>query len=516
MQYFKIETIKQAINALEKVKANWLIPAFVFAANDVGTDSLVDMSANKGTDAFLDEYFNGRLIGLPDFPSGNNLMRPRLHGIKWQAPDEPSDYVVRQDTKMWGNLFSSRGYREMRLKGEIAGEKTIVKLTDSFQTSFEREIPETFEFEDFLIWLFAFRGFPDEVTSWGDLLDHLLSQHLGLEKFQDPYSNRFKLSMERAWPDTKKVRPTDEDFQRELAPRLIASLSSGEALTEPRAEPNPYRIDSDDPVLATILSAIQKEQSHSFLLAGPPGTGKTRYAHKIAHYLTAGRKSHVLFLQFHAGLGYDDFVEGFRPTGGTAGGATYTLERRHLLKFSEAAASDRDNNYVIVIDELNRGDVARIFGELLTYLELDYRDREFTLSISGDRFSLPRNLIVIATANPFDRSVTDLDDALLRRFVVIPLLPDRAILEKVLQDAEVPKPVRTRTLRLFEILNDTFPYGFGHTHFMHVRDMEDLNDVWSGRVLLGFQRTLMHDRTRLKELTRQIDQLLLVDQDDLE
>ena len=78
MQYFEIPTIRASIEALQEISANWLIPAFVFAANDIGTGALVDMSKKLGTDHFLDRYFNASLVGIEPFPSGNNLLRPRL------------------------------------------------------------------------------------------------------------------------------------------------------------------------------------------------------------------------------------------------------------------------------------------------------------------------------------------------------------------------------------------------------------------------------------------------------
>ena len=77
MQYFDIATIRQSIERLQNYSANWLLPAFVFAANDVGTDALVDMSKRLGTDQFLDRYFNGKRLNLPPMKHGNNLLRPR-------------------------------------------------------------------------------------------------------------------------------------------------------------------------------------------------------------------------------------------------------------------------------------------------------------------------------------------------------------------------------------------------------------------------------------------------------
>lgn len=520
MQYFDILTIKAAIEALQKISANWLITAFVFAANDVNTKHLTDLSKKKGTDQFLDRYFNGKLIGIPDFPNGNNLLRPRLKGINWNRGDFAGDYVIWQSTKMWGNLFSSRGYREMRQRGELEGEKATVRLTDAFQLSFETKIPDSFQFEDFLIWLFAFNGFHDEINSWQGLFTHLLKNELELNELQEPYRGRFRLAPSREWPVTIKTRPTNQEFQRELAPRLFATLSTIPQKKIPAETLNKALMSQDDPILATVRSAIANGISHSFLLAGPPGTGKTHYAHDIANFLAEGDEARVRFLQFHPTFGYDDFVEGFRPAkaradgeGEKGSGVTYILDRRHFLIFADSARKDPGNLYVLVIDELNRGDVARIFGELLTYLELDYREKNFTLAISGELTSLPRNLIVLATANPFDRSVTDLDDALLRRFIVIMMEPDKAFLEIYLKEQGVNNRVLARTLRLFDILKDAFPAGFGHTNFLKVRTIEDLADVWTGRVQLGLRRILFHDQQRYIALKEEIEQILNIDEE---
>lgn len=178
------------------------------------------------------------------------------------------------------------------------------------------------------------------------------------------------------------------------------------------------------------------------------------------------------------------------------------------MKFAQLAGKTPDKKYVAVIDELNRGDVARIFGEVLTYLESDYRGVKFTLPFSGKPAVLPDNLIVIATANPFDRSVTDLDDALLRRFWVIELEPDAAVLKSHLQTQGVEAGVVNRTVRLFQILNEAFPFGFGHTNFLRVKEIEDLSAVWIGRVRLALKRALAHDRAAFEAVAANVESLL--------
>lgn len=171
------------------------------------------------------------------------------------------------------------------------------------------------------------------------------------------------------------------------------------------------------------------EQKKQVIFYGPPGTGKTYVAQKLARRL-AGLDDRVRIVQFHPSYAYEDFVEGYRPTleDKIAG---FRLHDGPLKSLASMARADPDNRYVLVIDEINRGNVAKVFGEL--YFLLEYRDQQLSLQYSDAPFSLPDNLWVIGTMNTADRTIALLDTALRRRFHFVPFFPNRPPIDGLLR-----------------------------------------------------------------------------------
>lgn len=175
--------------------------------------------------------------------------------------------------------------------------------------------------------------------------------------------------------------------------------------------------------LEKILERLRTKKN--LILQGPPGTGKTWLAKRLAFALMGQRDdSKVRAVQFHPNLSYEDFVRGWRPVGD----GKLTLVDGPFMEMMKAAAKDPTSRHVIVIEEINRGNPAQIFGEMLTLLEVDKRTPNEALELSykrsdGERVFIPDNLYVIGTMNIADRSLALVDLALRRRFAFIDLEP---------------------------------------------------------------------------------------------
>lgn len=163
-------------------------------------------------------------------------------------------------------------------------------------------------------------------------------------------------------------------------------------------------------------------ERRQMIFYGPPGTGKTFIAQWLANHVTA--KSNVKIVQFHPAYSYEDFFEGFRPRAEAGGQVGFALKAGPLRSLVDRAVENPRVPYVLIIDEINRGNLPKIFGEL--YYLLEYRDQAIDLMYSSDSsepFSLPKNIFVIGTMNTADRSIALVDTALRRRFAFLPLHP---------------------------------------------------------------------------------------------
>ena len=163
--------------------------------------------------------------------------------------------------------------------------------------------------------------------------------------------------------------------------------------------------------------ALLLQEKKQIIFQGPPGTGKTYVAQELANDLAQQQKERVTLVQFHPSYAYEDFVQGFRPAISDNGQPGFKLQDGSLLRLAKRAEENPDEDYYLIIDEINRGNLAKVFGEL--YFLLEYRDQEINLQYSDVPFSLPENLYIIGTMNTADRSIALVDLALRRRFYFV-------------------------------------------------------------------------------------------------
>jgi 5-methylcytosine-specific restriction protein B len=245
--------------------------------------------------------------------------------------------------------------------------------------------------------------------------------------------------------------------------------------------------------LVSIVETARRKKN--IILQGPPGVGKTFVSKRLA-YLLLGTKdlSKTEFIQFHQSYSYEDFVQGWRPN--SNGG--FNLKNGSFYEFCEKARKDSKNTYVFIIDEINRGNLSKIFGELLMLIEGDKRgdDNAIKLTYSesdSDRFSVPENVFLIGLMNTADRSLALVDYALRRRFAFFNLSPqfESDKFESVITvnggSLDLVNKIRSRIGALNQVITnerrDLGPgFQVGHSYFCPAGPISS-DDIWYADVI---------------------------------
>lgn len=309
------------------------------------------------------------------------------------------------------------------------------------------------------------------IRPWEFLTLDLESRKCLSEKFDIPTDNvmvngQINASNYMGLMDELQTRFLDDNFPVHSFPDL--SLAAYENRPVNKGQEESYDIDSivkDGCFIKKSRLGIIYERlkvKKNLILQGPPGTGKTWLARRLAFALIGEKaSSKIKALQFHPSLSYEDFIRGWRPSDSNK----LELVDGPFMEFVNIAKRDLDSNYVIVIEEINRGNPAQIFGEMLTLIEAGKRIPEESLRLTyskskDERVYVPENVFIIGTMNLADRSLTLVDIALRRRFAFIDLKPElnkqwrNWIHEKFQIERELIKDMQTRIEHLNQTISD--------------------------------------------------------------
>jgi 5-methylcytosine-specific restriction protein B len=242
------------------------------------------------------------------------------------------------------------------------------------------------------------------------------------------------------------------------------------------------------------------EEKRQLIFYGPPGTGKTFVAQALAKELTD--EDVVEVVQFHPSYAYEDFVQGFRPVKDSDGRAAFELKDGPLKRMATSAAASPETTHILIIDELNRGNIAKVFGELFFLLE--YRETALSLQYSDEPFRLPENLWIIGTMNTADRSIALVDAALRRRFYFQGFFPDRPPVQGLLKRwLERHHPGLTWVAAVVDRANALLSdrqASIGPSHFMRkTLDEAWVKRIWEHSVLPTIEEHYFGEPERLKD-----------------
>ncbi len=399
---------------------------------------------------------------------------------------------------------------------DISARRGVLHLTalvEPMEQAFDFERGEPFArtrqgMAVFTIPLATTREWPDELRRVYEESLIAVAERFG-RYAASPYARYHQAALFRALFDrparekflAEGLPPAGEDEGQQGVPRPPSRQSRPRALREtgPQwratgdAAGQPY--ERDDFLRQTYLTAETADELRDLLLErrqialyGPPGTGKTHVALGLGRRLAglaAPPPERLTVIQFHPAYSYEEFIEGIRPESYTRGGRShveYPVRPGVFVRFCRRA-EQVDGPCVFVIDEINRGHVARVFGELMLLLE--YRDQAIPLPTSGEPFRIPPNVYLIATMNTADRSIALVDFALRRRFHFFRFAADPDLFDRWLSDNPSPVPYLSALYRRLatEAIDDP-DFAIGPSHFMRPGlDEAGLGRIWRRSIM---------------------------------
>jgi 5-methylcytosine-specific restriction enzyme B len=312
---------------------------------------------------------------------------------------------------------------------------------------------------------------------WNDLKNNAALQHC--EVFINNQGSLFKLTEE------------EYDIIREIIDNK--NIITEKLLQSSNIKKYKFTDDSDKPFISEsdfLQTVALLKRKKNIILQGPPGVGKTFIARKLAYEIMQEVKdANIEMVQFHQSYSYEDFIQGLRPT--QKGG--FDLRDGIFYSFCQRALAHPDRPFFFIIDEINRGNLSKIFGELMMLIEADKREEKFALKLTyaedeEDRFYVPSNLYIIGTMNTADRSLAIVDYALRRRFAFITLQPDygnnfRSFLASKGLSAGMVEHICSAVIKVNSKIKEDINLGegfqIGHSYFCTFTMNEDENKWWN-------------------------------------
>ncbi len=285
------------------------------------------------------------------------------------------------------------------------------------------------------------------------------------------------------------------------------------SLQEKETEERLKRLAQDDATAKLVQPLlIIAERTRNILLYGPPGTGKTWLVTQFAKAFTDPSK--VEMVTFHQSFAYEEFVEGIKPRNDEKGQIFYRVEPGVFKSICQRAAADLDGKYLLIIDEINRANIAKVLGELITLVEDDKRLGEnnalqVRLPYSGELFGVPKNLTILGTMNTADRSIALLDLALRRRFTFMEMPPNPSLLPVDVAGVNLQNLLTRLNRRIAALLDPD--HQIGHSYLMGIKTEDDLHFAWYHRVLPLLQEYFHHDGERMQAVVGAFVQEVVLD-----
>lgn len=329
------------------------------------------------------------------------------------------------------------------------------------------------------------------------------------EKIEELNNNEPEYIGDTLWTFIDDVILNDEEsFEEitEIEPEVIDDYTKEDFLNQVFIDEDKYN---------TMVSLLDKKKN--IILEGAPGVGKTFMAKRLA-YSILGKKdnSKITFIQFHQSYSYEEFVEGYKPKNNS-----FELQTGIFYECCENAKKNPNQRYYLIIDEINRGNLSKIFGELLMLIESDKRGEYLKLAYSNELFSVPENLYIIGLMNTADRSLALIDYALRRRFSFVNIKPAFQN-EKFKENfAQTFDDVYEEELKLIEEINSkiaTDPalgegFMIGHSYFCpnikgRKANRQDMNEILEYDILPLLEEYWYDEKVELDHWKEKINNII--------